>query len=136
MMTRPQCDECSRVEQERSQDGQTVADSGLQALLMERAERLHNYVQRRMPADVQRVIASEDILQEVWVSVFRGISGFTPDRHDAFDRWLTRITERKLLDAIRDTRRLKRGGGHRIEREARRRTTSYLDLFGRVTSEQ
>ena len=120
----------------QGQNGQTVNDSELRVLLMERAERLHTYVQKRIPEDMQRIVAPEDILQEVWLAVFRGIASFRADVPDAFDRWLTKLMERKLLDAIRSVRRLKRGRGHRIEHEARRRTTSYLDLFARVASKQ
>lgn len=120
----------------KSENGQTINDWELQVLLMERAERLHKYVQRRLPADVQGIVAPEDILQEMWLAVFRGIANFRADAPDALDRWLTKIAERKLIDAIRSARTVKRGGGHRIEHEARCRTTSYLALFARVVSKQ
>jgi len=125
-----------RVGKDSIQHGQIVNDSDLQAVLMERAECLHAYLQRKIPADLRRVIAPEDILQDVWVAVFRGISSFKPDTPDAFDRWLMRITERKLLDAFRHTRRLKRGGGHQFEHEPQHRSTSYLGLFASVAANQ
>lgn len=120
----------------QSQNGQATSDSELQALLMGQAERLHAYVGRRIPADVQRVVAVEDVLQEVWLAAFQGFANFTARGPNAFDRWLTKIAETKLIDAIRRVRRLKRGRGHRIEHEARSRSASYLDLFARVASKQ
>ena len=119
-----------------NQPGRPLDESDLTILLMERADPLSAFVERKMPADVRRVIDPEDILQNVWVAAFRTISNFTPDGPNSFDKWLTKITENRIIDAIREVRRLKRGGGHRIEHEAGRRTASYLDLFGRVTSKQ
>ncbi len=103
-------------------------------LFMERAERLYAYVQRRIPASLCRVIAAEDILQEVWLAAFAGRSSFRLSEPEDMNRWLWKIAERRLLNAIRDARRLKRGGRERFEHGVQRRTTSYLDLFARVTS--
>lgn len=118
------------------QNRQIDDESALQCLLMERAERLHGYVERKIPSELRSRIPAEDVLQEVWVAVFRGIANFREDGPDAFDRWLTSITQSKVVDAIRRAGRLKRGGGHRFAHEAQRRTTSYLDLSARVSAEQ
>lgn len=116
------------------QDGRTISELELQTLLMERVDRLQEYIARRIPADIRRVVGPEDVLQEVWVAVFRGIGSFQADGADGFDRWLTTVTQRKLLDVIRDARRLKRGGGRQFDHNVQRRTSSYLDLFARISS--
>ena len=108
----------------------------LQAKLEERAGRLHKYISSKIPAGVRRVIAPEDILQEVWLAAFKGIAGFTADGPDAFDRWLVVIAHRELGDAIRNARRLRRGGGHQTLANAQRCTSSYIDLFARATADQ
>ena len=113
-----------------------LRDADLQILLMERAERLHEEVERRIPASLKSLLSAEDILQEVWIAAFRGLSGFRADHPGALDRWLTTTADRKVLDAIRTARTLKRGGAHRIACPGQRRTSSCLDLFGRVACTQ
>ena len=117
-----------------TQQVRPVSRSELPVLLMERAEHLRDFVRRRIPARLQRVISPEDILQEVWLAAFRCFFSFRSDRPNAFDRWLTKIAERKLLDALRGARRFKRDGLHRFAPVAHPRKTSWVDLFSRVAS--
>ncbi len=113
-----------------------LSDSDLQILLMQRAERLHEQVQWKIPESLSSLLSADDVLQEVWVAAFRGLPGFRANHPGALDRWLTTIADRKLVDAIRTARRIKRGGRHRIEYTGQRRTTSCLDLFGRISCGQ
>ncbi len=113
-----------------------VDEAEFEALLLDRADQLDRFVRRKLPADVRRVVAAEDVLQEVWTSAYRRISGFEPRGPDDFDRWLRKITESKLVDAIRYARRSKRGGGRRLAQDAHRRTDSYLRLFARIAREE
>ncbi len=105
-------------------------------LLMERADRLQTYIRRSMPSDLMRLVSVEDILQEVWINVFGGLTSFRADGPDSFDRWLTSLVQRRLVDAIRKARSLKRGGKRRIGDRVQMRTTSYLNLFDRVACKQ
>jgi RNA polymerase sigma-70 factor (ECF subfamily) len=107
-----------------------------QGLLMERADALHDYIRRALPSDLARVISAEDILQEVCISVFHGLAQFRADGPDSFDRWVTSLVQRRLVDAIRKARAVKRSGGRRIGDRAQLRTTSYIQLFERVASQQ
>lgn len=116
--------------------GNGVSAAELQALLMERAQGLHAYVRRRIPADLQRMIAAEDVLQDVYLGLFRAIDRISVDGSSLFDRRLMKTTQRKLLDTIRNARRLKRGGGQKFQNEARPQSASYLDLFARVARDQ
>ncbi|MBU0718204.1 MAG: sigma-70 family RNA polymerase sigma factor [Planctomycetes bacterium] len=108
----------------------------LKPLLMERAEQLHQRVRRRIPVRLQSTISPDDILQEVWIAAFRGVGSLRNTGPDSVDRWLSKIVQRRLLDAIRDARRIKRGGQDRFEQAGPRQTTSYVDLFTRVAGNQ
>ena len=101
---------------------------------MSRADGLYRYIQSKIPAKFQAVIAAEDVLQDVWIGAYRGLSSFNPSRPDALDRWLTGITNHKLIDAIKTAGRLKRGGGAKVVRAAHSRRMSFCDLFARVAS--
>jgi len=103
-----------------------------ETVLLDRAEALDRYVRRKLPRNVQRVISPEDVLQEVWTTAFRRMSSFRADRPDDLDRWLMKITESRVIDALRHARRLKRDNGRQLEQEAHRRTQSYLNLFAQV----
>ncbi len=109
--------------------GRTLSTVELQSLLVAGVRNLEEEVTRKMPAVCRRVISAEDILQEVWLAAFRGRASFRNDRPDAFDRWVTVLTERKLVDAARAARTMKRGSGHPGSRAA-----SFGELFNRVAS--
>ncbi|MFH1417610.1 MAG: RNA polymerase sigma factor [Planctomycetota bacterium] len=98
-----------------------------------RAPRLRNYLAMRIPSELRRLISAEDVLQEVWIAAFQGLSGFRADGEDALDRWLTCLAQRKMVNAINTATRVKRGGRLRIVHEADR-ASSLADLFARVVS--
>ncbi len=108
----------------------------LKVSLMEQAEPLRIYLERKIPAQHRATIAAEDILQEVWIAAFRNLATFVSTEPNSLAKWLQRITERKLLDALRNARRVKRGGRDRVEEALGRRSSSYLDLFHRVRRDQ
>lgn len=109
------------------------ADS-LPKLLQRRAAELRDYIAPRIPPALRRIISVEDILQEVWIDTFRALDGMELRGPDALDRWLKTLAQRKLVNAIKTARRLKRGGGHVISQHAGDRTSSLVDLFVRVAS--
>jgi RNA polymerase sigma-70 factor, ECF subfamily len=88
--------------------GDSVA---LQRLLLRYQSRLLARLRRRMPRELQRVVAAEDIFQECLIDIFRKISSFHPDGGRALERWLITITDNRLIDAIRMVTAAKRGGG-------------------------
>jgi len=112
----------------------TLTEAELQELLLTRANRLHRQAARKIPPRFKSVISAEDVLQEVSIAAFRGLPSFRADRPDAFDRWMTTLVERKVVDACRAARTLKRGGGHGTVKDKRSRASSFVDLFDRVVS--
>jgi len=106
----------------------------LQKLLVNHADRLRHHVARKIPPELKSVISAEDIVQEACVAAFRGLPSFRQDRPDAFERWMATLVERKLVDACKAARTLKRGGSSRPLRGARSWLTTLADLFDRVGS--
>ena len=81
-------------------------------------------------------MSADDILQETWIAAFRHVGSFRANRPDAFDRWITVIAERKLIDACKGARRLKRGSTQRAAQPKPHQTTSWMDLFSYVASQE
>lgn len=115
----------------RSDDPQ-AAD--LSAALVARVGALRSYVEEKIPQRLRATISPDDVLQDVWLSANRAISGFRPDGPNALDRWLMTIVNNRLLDALRAARAVKRGGDSRQVREADRRMLSFCSLFSRLRS--
>ncbi len=85
----------------------------LESKLVERADGLLTYIGRKTSASVRRQISPDDILQEVWLSAFQHLATFRAHDSDSLDRWLTTLTDRALINAIRKCKALKRGGDWR-----------------------
>jgi RNA polymerase sigma-70 factor, ECF subfamily len=82
----------------------------LQRLLQAHTEHLRRFIAGQIPARFQALISSEDVLQEVWMEVFRKVDSFRNSGPNSFDRWLTTLARRRLADAIRRNGAEKRGG--------------------------
>jgi RNA polymerase sigma-70 factor (ECF subfamily) len=108
----------------------------LHVLLMERADLLHRYVRNKIPAKLQHLVTPDDVLQDVWFAAFRAYADFKNCGPDSFDRWLMRITERRMLNVFRSVRRMKRGGNANRERERGAGATSYFDLCAHLTGNE
>ena len=63
------------------------------------------------------LITVDDMLQETYYCVFRDIRTFQSRGEGTFYRWLVKIAEHRLMDAIKAARAVKRGGG-RTQAEA------------------
>lgn len=98
----------------------------LDRLLLDSYAKLLARVDQKLPAEVRRVIAPEDIIQETFTQVFRGINGFRPDGNDAFYRWLTTIADNRIVDAVRFHKAVKRGGGRTAATDPERSSVAAL----------
>jgi RNA polymerase sigma-70 factor (ECF subfamily) len=86
--------------------------AALEQLLSVHFDALERHVAPRIPADAQRQIGAEDIVQEVFSNAFRDISRFQCRDDASFLGWLKTIADHRLADAIKHLGRKKRGGGH------------------------
>lgn len=101
--------------------------------LLSRAHMLRQYIARRLPPEMKRTIAPDDVLQEVWIRAQRFLRDGGGEAIDSFDRWLLTLTSSVLVDQLRAHQAVKRGGRQRPARMAAEQT-SFLDLFNRVAS--
>lgn len=82
--------------------------SAVEQLLWTHRARLFGFTRRKIGPDWQASIDPEDILQEAYVDVFRGITSFKYEHEDSFYRWTTRLIEHRFIDRVRMLRRKKR----------------------------
>jgi RNA polymerase sigma-70 factor (ECF subfamily) len=107
------------AEQESFQDWVPLAVSGdraaIQQLLLAHHDQVVSVIAAKVPADLRAVLSADDVCQDTYFTVFQQIASFQPHDERAFRRWLLTIAERKLIDAIRKQRAVKRGGGRQVE---------------------
>lgn len=103
-------------------------------LLIENANSLHTIVDRHLPAKVKPFVSTEDVLQETWLQALRDFQSFRPTADDSFDRWITRIAEHRVLDAIRHAQAAKRDPNRRAIAFHREGQSSFIDLLSRVAA--
>ncbi|MCK4340756.1 MAG: sigma-70 family RNA polymerase sigma factor [Phycisphaerae bacterium] len=82
-------------------------------LLLLHHDRIAAVLEQKIPPELRGVLAAEDVCQEAYVVVVRELSTFEPQSKSSFFKWLLKIAERKLIDAVRAQRAAKRGGGKR-----------------------
>ncbi len=115
-----------------AQNGDELA---LAKLLAAHHPRLRARAEARMDAPLKARLGPDDLLQEVYLQVFRQIGGFENRGPAAFLNWLYTILDHKLIDARR--------AGHRqardVDRERQATPTasadSYWSLFGQLQAE-
>jgi RNA polymerase sigma-70 factor (ECF subfamily) len=96
--------------------------------------RLRARAAARMDAAVKARLGPDDILQEVYLQVFRQVEGFEHRGPDSFLNWVYTILDHKLIDARRAAHRQVRD----IDREvpaAAARSDSYWNLLERLQAD-
>ncbi len=95
--------------------------------------RLRARLLRQMDPTMKARIEPEDILQQVYLEVFRAIDRFSYQGKDSFLRWMYAILDRKLIDEHRAMRAERRD----VRREIKvappsQQHTTYIDLMARI----
>lgn len=85
-------------------------EDALAELLLTQYERLSSKLKMQIPKEMARTISEEDVLQDVFISVFRSFRSLNPCSEDAFIAWLDTVAKNQLIDTIRKVRTKKRGG--------------------------
>lgn len=80
--------------------------------------------------------AVEDVLQEVFLDVFRGIGTFRFDQGTSFRAWLNTIADNRLASMIRHRCRSKRGGRHQVHSADASRLRSSISLLVRCLADE
>jgi RNA polymerase sigma-70 factor (ECF subfamily) len=86
-------------------------------------------VQARIPADLRPVISADDVLQDAFVDAYRSIGAFEARGARAFEAWVGRIAENRLLDAIKAQRAAKRGGDRLLRPQGTANDDALIDLL-------
>src|SRR5689334_10594547 len=84
--------------------------TALERLLLVHYDELERHIRVKLPSRLQSVQAVEDILQLTFMNAFRDIGHYQPRADASFADWLARIAGNRLIDAIREHDRQKRGG--------------------------
>ncbi len=108
----------------------------VERLLRQCFQDLEKYVSSRVPADLNSVLSSDEVLQETLVDVFRSIGNFDPSAPTAFEGWVQSIAEHRLLDCIRYYRRQKRGGNFQRKENASYAFRSSVKMFVATLAEE
>ena len=58
-------------------------------------------VRRRLPAAIRQKVAESDVIQEAYLAAFVKLADFEERGENAFQRWLARILEHRILDEVR-----------------------------------
>lgn len=88
------------------------------ALVLTHHRRFVGLVRRKIGVEWQGRIDAEDVLQEAYVDVVRGIGGLAYSDEDSFYRWAGRIIEHKFIDQVRRLRSLKRDASRELRAPA------------------
>jgi RNA polymerase sigma-70 factor (ECF subfamily) len=108
----------------RARDGDHAA---FQELLSRHGGDLRRFAEARLPAELRRRVSVADVLQEAHVVALDRASGLEVRDESSVRKWLFKIVELKVKEAVRLHRRAKRSVG----REASVRSTSVPDVAAR-----
>jgi len=101
--------------------------------LLARAPELRTFISLHLPAELERVLTPEDVMQEVWMRAHKFVKEFGEESVEYLDAWLKSIATNVMADLFRGHLAVKRGGKHqRLSTD--RESKSLLDLFNLVLS--
>ncbi len=82
----------------------------LTRLLSEHSETLRAAIEPKIPDRLRSVLSAEDVLQQTFLDAFLDMRNFIPSDESSFFRWLRKLAENNLIEAIRALDAEKRGG--------------------------
>ncbi len=100
--------------------------AALQQLLWDHYDRLVGYLRPRVSANLNRLVAIDDIVQETFIHAIRSIGSCQATTEQSFAAWLASIADHRLHDILKTALRRKRGG------DRRRIETTSADSAGAV----
>ena len=103
--------------------------ASLERLLLAHYDALARRLAAKLPSRLQATQAVEDILQLTFFQAFRDIARFEPRAGAGFGDWLARIADNRLLDAIKQHDRAKRGGDRQKLDDAARDESGVMSLL-------
>lgn len=111
-------------------------EDAVRRLLVAYHPRLRARLLRQMDAVMKAKIEPEDILQHVYLEVFKAIGQFDYQGKDSFLRWMFTILDRKLIDEHRALRAERRDVRREVTNApASSHKSTYVDLMARIMSD-
>jgi len=108
----------------------------LEQLLVAHCDTVAEHIRPKLAGPLQSLISVEDILQETFFRAFQQIRRFEPKSDNSFVAWLKIIAESRIVDAIKHSRRRKRGGDmRRVGQMQDAFQTSVADLLAVIVDE-
>jgi len=107
--------------------------SALKLVLTSVHEPVAARVGRRIPPALRRVVDLDDLLQDTYVEVVRGLPRFENRGLPSFERWVCTIALNRLRNIVKAHRTLRRGGNHarvEVDRRLEDSTITLLDVVG------
>jgi RNA polymerase sigma-70 factor (ECF subfamily) len=98
-------------------------------LLLAHAPRLSRQIAARLPAKYRRLVAVEDILQEVFYEATLNVAQLRTPHRRVFSAWLAQIADCRVMHAVTRLRAQKRGGSANGFQPAAESAQGFLDLF-------
>lgn len=84
-------------------------------LLMQHDARLRRKIAKWIPSKFAALMTVDDILQETYIEAYRHIASFIPGGDGSFYGWISKIAERRFLNARRWLMAAKRGTGRQVD---------------------
>ena len=103
----------------------TGDEDAFRELLLIQSPQLEAMIQAKLNQSNRAVVDVDDVLQEALVAIHRALPSGDFSDEASFSAWCRRITENRMLDALRQQSRKKRGGD-------RQRVVENLSQDGRV----
>ncbi|MCP4246993.1 MAG: sigma-70 family RNA polymerase sigma factor [bacterium] len=118
-----------------SADG-PVSVAAVQEQLLLDAPRLRRYIASKISPGLADTVTPDDVLQDVWVSIFRGLTSFRGSGPDWLPRWTTTLANRRLVDAIRAARLRGAGRQWRGRGSSEDTVASFVALLDRLAADR
>ena len=87
-------------------------DLAVRQLLLPHLAYLSRIIADKYPNLNQGTSSVDDIIQETFSESYRQIQEFDPEK-GSLRTWLATIADRRAMHAVRDAKRVKRGGGYK-----------------------
>lgn len=108
----------------------------LEQLLLMHCDSLSDHIRPKLAGPIESLVSVEDILQETFYRAFQQIASFEPKSSQSFLAWLKVIAESRIVDAIKNLKRKKRGGDfQRVANQPAAAQESVIELIQMISAD-
>ena len=130
-------DNCDESEDELVERAKQLDQLSLQQLLFQHYSGWLRRITRKLPASIATAISPEDVLQETFTKVYRGVGSFRGCTQPSFIAWVNRIADNEVKDQMKKWQARMRGGHHaRIDDQSLSKLAATLSRGGQTPSHE